>query len=69
MAHDYGAYIADAIAVAGAILRQVEVWQRTPVDPVTEAGAAELRTRHERVKQFLGVVQAEADALRPEAPR
>lgn len=58
-------YIADAISLATAILRQVELWQRTPVDPLTEAGRAELIARHERVRSFMKIVQTEADQLRP----
>lgn len=58
-------YIADAIGLATAILRQVELWQRTPVDPLTEAGRAELIARHERVTAFMKIVQVEADSLRP----
>lgn len=57
-------YIADAIGVATAILRQVEIWQRTPVDALTEAGRAERIARHERVRKFMRVVQIEADQLR-----
>ena len=58
-------YIADAIGLATAILRQVEIWQRTPVDPLTEAGRADLIARHERVTAFMKIVQVEADSLRP----
>lgn len=60
-------YIADAVAVATAIMRQVEIWQRTPADPFTEAGRAELLARHERVRAFMKIVQTEADELRPAA--
>lgn len=58
-------YIADALTLVGAIVRQVELWQRTPVNPETEEGRAELIARHERVRKFMGIVQVEADALRP----
>lgn len=60
-------YIADALALAVAIVRQIELWQRTPADSSTEEGRAELRARHERVRKFMQIVQVEADALRPGA--
>lgn len=52
-------YIADALAVLGALARQIELWQREPATT-----ADELMARHERVKAFMRQVQLEADALR-----
>jgi hypothetical protein len=53
-------YIGDAIAIAAALLRQVEIWQRQPATTREEMNA-----RHERVRAFMKLVQVEADSLRP----
>lgn len=59
-------YVVDALTVAAAIIRQVQLWQRAPVDLTTEAGREVLAQRHAAVRQFMQAVQIEAEALRHE---
>lgn len=52
------------LGIIAALSRQAEIWLRNPVDPGTTEGRRELAARHERVKQFLQLVQTEANSLR-----
>lgn len=52
------------LGVIAALSRQAEIWLRNPVDPGTVDGRRELASRHERVKQFLKLVQTEAESLK-----
>lgn len=56
--------VIDVVSVIAALARQAELWSRTPADVQTPEGQIELAARHERVKQFMRLVQVEADELR-----